>query len=633
MLNIMRKYSGSIIIKILLGAIVLVFMFWGVGSFQSQRTDKVAEIDGKSISLQQYQTAYNNLVEQYQRKYGAAFNEELIKSLNIKEYAINMVVERSLLIREAKKLGLKVSDEELLNIIQQNTVFQKNGIFDPELYKKVLKANRLTPEQFETDYRDNMLIEKLSDIVTKSVKASDEEARKLYEWGNSAVDIEYALFEFSKYKDIKPSSDEIKKYFEEHKDTYKIDPKIKVKYFNFNIADYEKNIKNSDEDISNYYNANIAKYKTPKKVEARHILFKTDKNADEKAIESQRKEALRIINMLKAGKDFGELAKQYSDCPSAEKGGFLGTFAKEDMVKPFADKAFSMKEKEISKPVKTKFGWHIIKVEKVYKPVTKSFKEVKNEIDTTLKNKKAKMLAFDEAEALYADIIDTGVLDTVAQKRNMTLFETDYFTLEKGPKRIKQARLFANTAFNLKQEQISDIQDFGDEYVIMKLVDDKPSQLPELKKVKAKVRENLIDKIKEEKAFEDSKKMLADLNNSVEADFSKMAKKYNVTTKSTGFFKRRAPIPAIGYEQDLSAAAFNNISANKIYPDTSIKGKSGYYVIKFAKLQIPSKKEFDKIRKEAVNSLFMKRKQKAFRQWISELKKKSEIKIFEKNFK
>jgi len=115
-----------------------------------------------------------------------------------------------------------------------------------------------------------------------------------------------------------------------------------------------------------YYETNIEKYKSPKKVEARHILLKLDKDADEKKVAARKQEAYNIIHKAKNGEDFAELAVKFSEGPSAANGGYISPFTKEIMVKPFSDVAFSLKEQEISQPIRTVFGWHIIKVEKIH---------------------------------------------------------------------------------------------------------------------------------------------------------------------------------------------------------------------------------------------------------------------------
>jgi peptidyl-prolyl cis-trans isomerase D len=164
-----------------------------------------------------------------------------------------------------------------------------------------------------------------------------------------------------RYKDIEPTDEEIRNYFDQHKDTYKTDPQIKVRYLHVKPEDYADKVTVSEDDIQDYYEDNPEKFKSPKTVEARHILIKLNPDASAEEVENARQRSETVLDMAKEGQDFAELAKKYSEGPTKTQGGNLGAFRREAMVKPFADKAFSMKAGEISEPVRTRFGWHIIK--------------------------------------------------------------------------------------------------------------------------------------------------------------------------------------------------------------------------------------------------------------------------------
>ncbi len=163
----------------------------------------------------------------------------------------------------------------------------------------------------------------------------------------------------------------------------KPNPRQRFDYIQFLAADFNDQVEISDEEITAYYETHKATYGTPKTVEARHILIRVDENGDEEAVEEARKRLLPVLELARAGEDFGELAKIYSEGPSGPNGGALGAFKKEDMVAPFAEKAFSMAVDEVSDPVRTRFGWHLIKVEKINEATTKTLEEVKETIAET----------------------------------------------------------------------------------------------------------------------------------------------------------------------------------------------------------------------------------------------------------
>ena len=175
MLRLMRQQAGSWLIKILLGAIVIVFIFWGVGSFRAQRGGRVALVNGDQITLDEYREAYNNLLEQLRERFGNNLNEDMIKMLQVRKQALNQLVDNKLLVQEAKRLKFRVSDKELAEAIMKIGAFQRAGVFDSRLYSNVLDRLRMTPEEFEIAQREAVLIERLRTIITGGVKVADQE--------------------------------------------------------------------------------------------------------------------------------------------------------------------------------------------------------------------------------------------------------------------------------------------------------------------------------------------------------------------------------------------------------------------------------------------------------------------------
>ena len=427
MLRFMRKQAGSWLIKILLGAIVIVFIFWGVGSFRSQRGGRVALVNGDQITLDEYREAYNNLLEQLRRRFGNNLDEDMLKQLQVKRQALNQLINNKLLLQESKRLKFRVSKKELADAISNIPAFQKAGVFDSRYYRDILDRLRMTPEAFEAAQKNAMLIDKLKTLISSSAKISDQEALEWYNWVNASVNIDYVFFDPNLYKDIHPSDEEIHTFFENNKEKYKTDAMVKVRYLNFDPKTFRSKVKLSDEEIREYYDENLETFKRPKTVEARHILLKVSRDADPETVKKIKDKALHILKLAREGKDFAELAKQYSEGPTRDKGGYLGTFKKEAMVKPFADVAFKLKPGEISEPVRTRFGWHLIKVEKVNKASVTSFEDAKKEIRKKLTDDMAKSLAYDEAEAVSDDAFEKEDLINAAKQRNMKILTTDFF--------------------------------------------------------------------------------------------------------------------------------------------------------------------------------------------------------------
>ena len=626
MLRLMRKQAGSWVIKILLGAIVIVFIFWGVGSFRSQRGGRVALVNGDQITLDEYREAYNNLIEQLRRRFGGNLDEDMLKQLQVKRQALNQLIDNKLLVQEAKRLKFRVSKKELADAILNITAFQRAGTFDSRLYRDVLDRLKMTPEAFEEAQKNAMLIDKLRTLITSSAKISDQEALEWFNWVNASVDIDYVFFSPNRYKDIHPSEEEIKTFFENHKENYKTDAMVKVRYLKFNPDTFRSKVVLSDEEVREYYDENLETFKKPKTVEARHILLRVNPDADPETVKKTKDRALHILKLAKEGKDFAELAKEYSEGPTRDKGGYLGTFKKEAMVKPFADVAFSMKAGEISGPVRTQFGWHLIKVEKVNEASVTSFDDAKKDIQKKLTDDMAKSLAYDEAEAVSDEALDGEDLINAAKERNMKILTTDYFS-SKGPiKGVNNPSEFASVAFNLLDKEISNVQEFENGYYILQLVDKIQPKIPEFGKVKEKVKLDLIKEKQDEKAKADSETLLAALKSgkTMQAE----SKKINLTPKTTGFFKRNGSIPEIGFEREIAEVAFQ-LTDKKQFPENVIKGSKGYYVIQFKDKKISDPENFAKEKEEIKNRLLAQKKSSIFDALLAQIKSRSEITIKE----
>jgi peptidyl-prolyl cis-trans isomerase D len=626
MLRFMRQQAGNWLIKVLLGAIVIVFIFWGVGSFRAQKVGRVALVNGDQITLDEYRETYDTLIAQLRKKFGNNFNEDMIKIFQVKKRALNRLIDRKLLVQEARKLDFRVSDKEIADTIMKIEAFQRAGVFDKRLYQNILGRLRMTPEEFEMDQRDAMLINRLQMLITSSAKVSAQEIREWFNWDHASVNIDFVRFDPDKYKDIKASGEEIKEFFEKHKENYKTKAMVKVRYLYLDPDAYRSKVSISDEELKEYFDENREEFNTPKTVEARHILIKVDQNAAPEDVEKARKRALDILKMAKQGKDFSELAKKYSEGPTRSKGGYLGTFKREAMVTPFADKAFSMKAGEISEPVRTRFGWHIIKVEKVNEASVLSFDEAKDKIRKKLTAERARNLAYQEAEAISDISFEGDDLIKSAKERNLKILTTDFFT-KKGPEKgIKNRAQFASVAFDLGLMEISDIQEFGDGYYILQPIEKIPEKVQELKNVKKQVRVDLIEEKQDAQAKKDADAYLTALKNG--KSMATESKKFNLTPTTTGFFKRDVSIPNIGFEREVSRAAFQ-LSPEQKLPEKPIKGKKGYYVFQFKDRKMPEVEEFNKEKASIQQQLLQQKKTRTFDAFLAQLKSNSEITIKE----
>ena len=623
MLSLMRKHAGSWIIKFILGAVILAFIPFGYGLYQDERDDQVASVDGEPILYTDYRRIYNNLLDQMRQSFGTSLDEEMIKSLGLRDRALNQLIESKLILAEAKRLKFRITEPEVADAIGKIEVFQTGGVFDSRRYEFILDRNRITKEQFEAQQRESMLINKVRSFVVNNLTVSDAEAMEWYKWQNVSVDLDFVLFNPVNYKNIEVDDKEIETYYENNKLSYKKEAEVKARYVFFDPDIHKSAIAVNEDELQDYYDTHKEEFYSPKTVEARHILIKVDQKADAGTVEKAKTRALEILKKARGDKDFAGLAKQYSEGPTKVKGGSLGAFKYEDMVKPFSDKAFSMKPGEISDPVRTQFGWHIIKVEKINKASTVSFDKAKQQIHNKTIAEKAQSMAYDAAEEVYEESFEGDDLVNSASIRNLQVQTTDFFTLRGPIKGIKNPSKFASAAFNLALMEISDIQELNGGYYILQVLDKIPEKTAELNDVRDKVKTDLIKEKKEEKAREDASALLKVLETG--ASITTESAKYNQKSETTGFFTRTGTIPKIGYDRAVQAAAFQ-LSKEKSFPETPVKGQKGYYVIRFKDRQNPSEDGFDQEKEAIKQNLLQQKTFRTLNAWMAQLKDNSDIK-------
>ncbi|MGD9367107.1 MAG: SurA N-terminal domain-containing protein [Desulfobacteraceae bacterium] len=628
MLNLMRKHAGSWMIKVVLFAIVVVFVFWGVGSMRSQKATQVADVNGEIITVDVYRQAYYQLMDKYRQIYGSQLNDALLEMLKPNEMALNQLIDRILLMQEARRLDIEVGKEELAQAIASIPAFQNNGVFDYQRYNQILARNNLSPERFEMERSEEMVLNKLRAVVFSGVSVSEDEAKAWYNWSKAKVRIEYMLFSPDRYQDVQPTDEQVQAFFNDHKDNYRTEPKVKARYVRFSPDAYKAEIKISDEHIAEYYNSHPQEFKTQKRVKARHILLKLDEKEDAEAVDRRKTEAMKIYAMAKAGKDFSELAKQYSEGPSKAQGGDLGWFTRDGMVKPFADKAFAMAVNEICEPVRTSFGWHIIKVEQIEEAATRSLEEATEGIRAKLTDEKAKALALEKAEALYDSVFDGDDLAEAGKAHNVPVDETKLFTA-KGPgeKGIVQAQKFANIAFGLETMAISEVQDFSNGYYILQVTQKAQAQIPDFDQVADRVVADARKDQQKQRAKADAEALLAEAK--AGGTFTELGAQKGIQPKVSDFFARNAPIPQIGYEQQINHAAFL-LTTEKPLAQEVLQGGKGWYVIRLQERQAPAEEGFGKEKESIAKRLTEQKRQTTYQNWLAELRSRSEIDVNEK---
>ncbi len=628
MLRYLRENTGNWLIKFFLGIIVLVFVFLGIGSINSGPRDVVATVDEEPISIKEFQSAYKNMMEQMRRQFGDQLNEALLKALNLEQQVLDNLINQKLVEIQADKLGIIVSDKELSQFIMDIPAFRKNDSFDMKLYQDLLQANAMTPAEFENLQRNSIKSNKLMETIGDTVVVSDLEARQWYSYVNTRMAVDYLLVAPETFPLKNPSDKAIETFYKENEKDYQSIPRRKAAYLEFSPGEYVSNATVTEKQVEDFYHQNQARFNVPEKVEARHILIKTDENSDKAAEQAALETARQIYEKAIAGNDFAALAQKFSQGPSKDNEGYLGTFGRGEMVKPFEDAAFALEAGQISKPVKTNFGWHVIQVIAKHKPVTRTLAQAAQEIRQELVFQEAKGLAYDAAGKAFDAVIDGDDLEQVALIAKKEIQKTSAFDQTGKELKMPSSQAFAHKAFELSSDTISDVIQLGNRYYIIKITDViDPVTLP-LDQVKDRIIARLQAQEQKNMAKQTAEEILKKAASGTTLE--EIAKEQNLTLASTELFSRREQVAPIGAGQDFTTAAFA-LGKEKPLCDMVMETEKGFVIIRFNTREEPSRQEVDSRLDAIKTQLTQLQKRQYYQEWLTSLRSRASITI-EKRF-
>lgn len=623
LLSLMRKHAKSYLIKVLIAIIAIVFVFYFGYSFRSEKGAKVAIVNGELISGVEYRKAYRDMVNALQRQYGNLWSENLIEVFDLKNQALQQLIDEKLLSHEAQRVGLGVTEDEIQAEIMSYPAFQFQGRFDERRYRAVLNQNRMAPEDFENTVRHVLLKDKISQLLTAFLPATEQELREYYTFQNREAKIQFVTFSPEAYKDsITFAPPQVETYFEEHQEDYRIPDQIRARYIEIGPEEFLDQTDVSSEEIRAYYEENLERYRMDKEIKARHILFKVAENADEQAVKAVENKAKDVLEKARKGEDFEELARTYSEGPSREKGGDLGFFSSGQMVGPFEEVAFQMKAEEISDLVRTQFGFHIIKVEEVREARTKPLEEIRDEIEQTLRSLTAVDLAHEKALTLMDQMPYEVNLETYAKEHGVTSHQTDYFSRKEDIPRIVGNDKLREVIFSLDPGTVSDVLEYENRFYLFQVADKKPAHLPELEDVAERVQEDLTLHLAREKARSEAEDLLKRLRQG--GNWEDLVRETELTPETSDFFKRGESIEGIGRAPELQEAVFG-LHEKEPYPDQVFESDSGYHITRWEATRGIDEEAFQEEKPEVRRAVRDMKHRILFDAWMEDLRENAEV--------
>ena len=476
--------------SLFLGAIAVVFIFWGI-RFESGPASAAAKVNGESIPVEQVRRAWQERQTELQQAARNELPEAVVKAQQKK--LLEEFVNREVLVQHVNAMGYRVSDADIAREIEAIPALQVDGKFSRDRYAALLRAQGRTEADFEMEFRRDTQIAQLRNGIGISSFVTPGELGRRISLEGQTRDIDYytiASAPFAAGVVVTPA--QVQAYYDASKAKFVTPETVSLQYVELKAADVAATVAVTDEALHQYYDQVAPeRYLDPERRRARHILVES--GADDAAAKQK---AGQVYASAKAGEDFAKLASANSDDPgSRAQGGDLGWATRESYVQPFAEALFSMQKGEIRGPVKTQFGYHVILLEDLQPAHQRGFDEVRAELEADYRSEQAQSLFYEKSQQLADDAFASlSELDSVAKKHGMTLQTVEGYTRQgggsfAGNRKVIDAVFSAEVLQERQNSPAINVTD--DDVVVIRVTDYKPAAQRPLDDVRAELEATL----------------------------------------------------------------------------------------------------------------------------------------------
>lgn len=559
MLDRMRQHKRWL--KWSLGLVVLAFIAIIPGVSMSPMTDPtlpsnvIARVGEHEISLLQFQQIYMQQLNNYRLQSGGDVSEEILRSLGIDRQIIQQLIDEYAAITEAERLGLVVGDAEVRERIITLPQLQVDGQFiGDSAYYQLLQTQQppINPTQFEEEIRQQIMLERLQTAVTSWMTVTDEEIAEEHRRRNEKVKVNIISFRASEFRDeAEATDDDISLLYEEEAANYEVPEKRQLRFLLVDESEIFDSLTVTDDEVRQYYDTNISQYQTPGQVRANHILLRVD---DEDTEEEVVERAADLATQARGGADFAELAREHSDDEgTAENGGDLGLFGRGRMVPEFEAAAFEMNEGDISDPVKSAFGYHVIQVTEKQEEITQPFETVQTTIQNLLKQERASSRSTALSRAIAAEVETPEDLAQAAASRGYELQESGFAARGEPILGLGMAPQVSAQAFSIEPNEVAGVDTPSGPAFITVIATQDP-YIPPIEEVRDRVREDVIRKKSLALALERANEAAEVLKSA--DDFVSAAETAEFAVGTSELVARGASFPQVGISSPVEAVAF-----------------------------------------------------------------------------
>ena len=588
------------------------------------RPDIVATVGDQQVLASDVQLQARNIGRQQFPKGNVP--DQLMPFLN--QQAANSLIIQKALVVEARRMGLKVTDQEFTDEMRHGPLsaelFPNGNFIGEQAYENFVQEQfHRSIAEFEQAYRQDLLVSKLRNLITGGVTVPSNDVEQEYRRENTKVKFEYAVLTFDDIKKgIHPTEAELKSYYDQHKAQYanSIPEKRKVRYIPINLSNLAAKQEVTQQDLQRYYDDHRDEFRLPERVQVRHILIKTppggpDGKVDQKAVDAAKAKIDDIDKQLKAGADFAALAKKYSeDTSSGKNGGLLGWITRGRTVQEFEQAAFSLPKGGTSGVIRTSYGFHIIHVDDKQPAKMKSLDEVKAQIEPIIGQQKASRTAENLANTVETEA-RTQSMDKAAADHGLQVVTTDFFSRTDTLPAIGSAPDFMSAVFSANEKSPPDLATTPQGYAIFQVVQVKPPATPTFDELRSR----LVDEYTSQRAQTLLEQKTNELSDRAKAahDLKKAAKELGATLKTSEMVSPNEQVPEIGSLKGAASIIFT-LNPGEISGPVD-NGRTGV-VMKLVDKQEPSPAEFAKAKDQIRDALLSQKRQEVFMLFATNIK-------------
>jgi peptidyl-prolyl cis-trans isomerase D len=620
----------GVIIVFILGFVYFSGTNSGSGSDASSQV--VAKIGNDTISAPEFDRRYRAEVDRQQTQYQGKLSPELIRALDMPRQVLDGMIDRILRLEAAKRLNLKVTDAEVAAAVLAFPELQENGHFMGDVkYERFLRANGYTPERFEEEVREGLLLQKYSTMVKASILVPDKEVQREFSNRNEKASIEYIKIPSAKLESAVTVSDaDLKTYLDKHKDRYQTAAQRKVKYLLVDRAKVRAKMKIPDEELKADYQRRASSFQIPEQAIAAHILIKVEPDKGPEVDAAAKQKAQDLLARAQKGEDFAKLANENSDDPSGKgTGGQLPPFGRGQMVPEFEQAAFDMKPGELRGPIKTQFGYHVIKLVAKTPPRARTFEEVREQINAELAEARSQGETDRVARELAVKV--KGVKNPTDDE--LRKLQSDVISYNEAPWAAKGDPVpgigsnprFSDEAWTVKIGQISSTPiPTGRGPVFVKPAEERPAGVPPFDEIKTKLTADLQAERRGQEALAKLQPVAQELASG--AKLPALASRYETEVKTTPEFGPGGTIPDLGTAPELSTAVFQT-PEGQAGPPVAVTG--GFVLFRVVKRTTADPKTFDTQKAEILDTLRSREADRLLRAELAQMRIDRKIQVNE----